>query len=617
MGQQFATFTTDGSVDATEVDLLTLKAGDTESLSVVVDGFEDSDTIEIHLYAKQDPSQDDDDADTVHLEADLSTPDRFTGARQADFSFTTTATARLLIGRRYVVRVLANRSGTDYTQTVMLGAIAATYPGSTVTAPSDEAYLRALGDADTYTAAKAYADGLAGLGTITFSQISDRTTASTGITKVGTIATGVWNGTAITDTYLATIATAGKVSNSATTAVSTNTPSAIVARDGSGNFAAGTITATFAGNVTGSVTGNLTGNVTGNGAGTWTGSLVGNASTATLAATATTATSATTATLAATATALATARAINGVNFDGTAAITITAAASTLSGTTINATVVTSSLTAVGTLVTGTWNATAITDTFLATIATAGKVSNSATTATANNTASAIVARDSSGNFTAGTITATSFVGTLTGNVAGNVTGGLTGNATTATALQTARAINGVSFDGSAAITVTAAAGTLTGATLAANVLASSLTSVGSLTALTVAGTATVTDLSVGSSVGAHAVILNGQSGSAAYFDMRSTNTTKWFVGRGPADNTDNYQIYDFAGSLTALSIASNSGAATFGSTVITPASTTARSGLRIAHGAAPTSPVDGDAWTTTAGAFVRINGVTKTFTLT
>jgi hypothetical protein len=49
--------------------------------------------------------------------------------------------------------------------------------------------------------------------------------------------------------------------------------------------------------------------------------------------------------------------------------------------------------------------------------------------------------------------------------------------------LTTARNINGVAFDGSANITVTAAAGTLTGATLNATVLASSLTSVGVLAA--------------------------------------------------------------------------------------------------------------------------------------
>lgn len=50
-----------------------------------------------------------------------------------------------------------------------------------------------------------------------------------------------------------------------------------------------------------------------------------------------------------------------------------------------------------------------------------------------------------------------------------------------ATVLATARAINGTNFDGSAAITVTAAAGTLTGATLNSTVTASSLTSVGTL----------------------------------------------------------------------------------------------------------------------------------------
>jgi hypothetical protein len=59
------------------------------------------------------------------------------------------------------------------------------------------------------------------------------------------------------------------------------------------------------------------------------------------------------------------------------------------------------------------------------------------------------------------------------------------GNAATATKLATARAINGVDFDGSAAITITAAAGTLTGTTLNSSVVSSSLTSVGILTGVT------------------------------------------------------------------------------------------------------------------------------------
>jgi len=197
---------------------------------------------------------------------------------------------------------------------------------------------------------------------------------------------------AIVDTKLATISTAGKVSNSATTAASANTASAIVARDVSGNFSAGTITA------------NLTGNVSGS-----SGSTTGNA---------------------ATATALQTARAINGVNFDGTAAITVAAAAGTLTGATLASGVTASSLTSVGTL---------------------------------------------------GSLTVTN---PITGSVTGS-SGSTTGNAATATALATARAINGVNFDGTSAITVTAAAGTLSGNTLAAGVTASSLTSLGTIASLT------------------------------------------------------------------------------------------------------------------------------------
>jgi hypothetical protein len=72
-------------------------------------------------------------------------------------------------------------------------------------------------------------------------------------------------------------------------------------------------------------------------------------------------------------------------------------------------------------------------------------IPNSSTTATSANTASAIVARDASGNFTAGTITAA-----LSGNA--TTSSSTTGNAATATTLQTARNIGGVSFNGSADI---------------------------------------------------------------------------------------------------------------------------------------------------------------------
>lgn len=59
------------------------------------------------------------------------------------------------------------------------------------------------------------------------------------------------------------------------------------------------------------------------------------------------------------------------------------------------------------------------------------------------------------------------------------------------------------------------------------------------------------------------------------------------------------------------LSGAAGSQLATFASRIVTPLSGTARAFFNLPHGAAPTSPVNGDMWTTTAGLFVRINGVT------
>lgn len=79
--------------------------------------------------------------------------------------------------------------------------------------------------------------------------------------------------------------------------------------------------------------------------------------------------------------------------------------------------------------------------------------------------------------------------GTLTNCTFPTLNQNTTGSAAT---LTTSRNINGTGFNGSADITVTAAANTLTGATLASNVLASSLTSVGTLASLSITGDLTV-----------------------------------------------------------------------------------------------------------------------------
>lgn len=46
-------------------------------------------------------------------------------------------------------------------------------------------------------------------------------------------------------------------------------------------------------------------------------------------------------------------------------------------------------------------------------------------------------------------------------------------------------------------------------------------------------------------------------------------------------------------------------------------ASAAGQASLRVPHGTAPSSPTNGDIWTTSSGMFVRINGVTKSVNLT
>jgi hypothetical protein len=140
--------------------------------------------------------------------------------------------------------------------------------------------------------------------------------------------------------------------------------------------------------------------------------------------------------------------------------------------------------------------AAAIADTKLATISTASKVQNSATTATASNSGSAIVSRDSSGNFAAGVITA-------------NVTGALTGNASTATTLATARDFqitgdveaSSVSFNGSGNVTLNTSIST--GVIVNADINASAAIDKTKIagTAITAADTGTVTNTMLAGSI--------------------------------------------------------------------------------------------------------------------
>ena len=120
--------------------------------------------------------------------------------------------------------------------------------------------------------------------------------------------------------------------------------------------------------------------------------------------------------------------------------------------------------------------------------------------ATPSNLIGKVVARNSEGGFAAGPITAT-FIGNLTGNVtaaAGTsrfnvieatrfIGATLTGNADSANQLSTPRRINGVLFNGTGDITITADANTLSGSTLNSSVTQSNLQALGTLLSLNVA----------------------------------------------------------------------------------------------------------------------------------
>lgn len=83
-------------------------------------------------------------------------------------------------------------------------------------------------------------------------------------------------------------------------------------------------------------------------------------------------------------------------------------------------------------------------------------------------------------------------------------------------------------------------------------------------------------------------------------------NTVPRFDGTSAAIQTSGVTIDD-SNNVTGVGSLAASGL------VSTPASATGGAGLRVAHGVAPTSPTNGDFWSTTIAWFVRTNGVTQT----
>jgi len=185
--------------------------------------------------------------------------------------------------------------------------------------------------------------------------------------------------------------------------------------------------------------------------------------------------------------------------------------------------------------------------------------------ATTTNTASKVVARDASGNFAAGTITAA-----------------LSGNASTATTLQTARTINGTSFNGSANITITA--NTTNALTIGTGLSGTSFNGSGAVTiaidstVATLTGTQTLTNKTLTSPT-----INNGLIATPTLVNTVTLNTAGISgdsrILRGATTTT--------VGTVTVLTSGTTSGEAVFFDYVIAKSTTDMRAGtvMAVANG--------------------------------
>lgn len=94
--------------------------------------------------------------------------------------------------------------------------------------------------------------------------------------------------------------------------------------------------------------------------------------------------------------------------------------------------------------------------------------------------------------------------------------------------------------------------------------------------------------------------IQEGQSAMVTCVLLTGTDAASWLLRlEGGRQRTGNGAALVYGGSPT------------FTGVPVFPAGVSGGASLRVPHGTAPSSPTDGDVWTTSAGLFVRVNGVT------
>ena len=322
---------------------------------------------------------------TANLVGNASSATNFSGSLAGDVTGTQSATVVSFVGGQSAANVAAS--------------VSATTNATSTNTPNTIVKRNGLGN---FSA-----------GTITATLNGNATSATNFSGFFAGDVTGTQSATVVSFVGGQTAANVASGSAAANAATSSNLANKIVLRDSSGNFSAGTITATLNGNATSTTnfSGSLAGDVIGTQGATVVSTLedrlASNVATATIAANAATNSKTPASTIVK--------RNASG-NFS---AGTITA---TLNGNASSATTFSGTLSGD---VTGTQNATVVSFVAGQTAASVGAATALANAATASNTANTIVKRDGSGNFSAGTITA-SLNGNshgFTGSLAGDVTG--------------------------------------------------------------------------------------------------------------------------------------------------------------------------------------------------